>query len=170
MRNSHLVSQCLDVLDPVPWGILQENRRLISLHSFLWRHSHQDHIHKLAIGGRLCWGGRQEADSGAGTTWLPTLFHNSHLQLIFLNLSIVSRWEMWYPIHWVMSYLSELPKPIFCMITPMSLLCSLRSKQKKIHRTYTSLLTKNQKGSLWNWIKNLWYQWSLILTSILSWM
>lgn len=100
MTNSHLVSQCLDVLDPVPWGILQEDCGLISLHSFLWRHSHQDHIHKLAIGGRLCWGGRQEADGGAGTTWLPTLFHNSHLQLIFLHLSIVSRWEMWYPYHW----------------------------------------------------------------------
>lgn len=154
MRNSHLVSQCLDVLDSVPWGILQEDRGLISLHSFLWRHSHQDHVHKLAIGGRLCWGGRQEADSGAGTTWLPTLFHNSHLQLIFLHLSIVSRCEMWYPYQWtevVFKSTSLEQFFFFCIIKPVSLLCSLRSKQKNIHETYTSLLTKNQIGVLWNW-------------------
>lgn len=100
LKNSHLVGQCLDVLDPIPWGILQENRGLISLHSFLWRHSHQNHVHKLAVGGCLCWGGGQEGNSGAGATGLPTLLHNSHLQLIFLHLSIVSRCEMLYSYQW----------------------------------------------------------------------
>lgn len=42
------------------------------------------------------------------------------------------------------------------MIKPVSFICSLRSKQKK-YKTYTILLTKNQIGVLWNWIKNLRY-------------